>query len=241
MSARVHFLRDAALAFVAAHDSGRHAHRALQLTLALDVPFRFEPRDGEWREAAFAAFAPGEPHRIVSGAGRVAYLFIDRGPRAHAAWRAAGHVPIAPDADLQARLRQAAGGSCEPIAAAALAADWERCSLAGANERAARTDARIDAALAAIERDPAEPTNHRRLAAAAHLSTSRFAERFRAVTGMPVRNYLLWRRLLHAVELLQRGDSATQAAHAAGFADAAHLSRSFRRILGVSPSELLSP
>ena len=76
-------------------------------------------------------------------------------------------------------------------------------------------------------------------AAVAHLSVSRYAERFRAATGMPVRNYLLWRRLLLAVEKLRGGASVTDAAHESGFSDAAHLSRSFRRILGATPSDLL--
>lgn len=57
MPARVHFLRDAALAFVRAHDSGLHAHRALQLTLALEAPFRVQASDGTWQECEFAAFA----------------------------------------------------------------------------------------------------------------------------------------------------------------------------------------
>jgi AraC-like DNA-binding protein len=38
--------------------------------------------------------------------------------------------------------------------------------------------------------------------------------------------------------LLLRGDSATAAAHAAGFADAAHLSRTFRRHFGVTPAAM---
>jgi AraC-like DNA-binding protein len=47
----------------------------------------------------------------------------------------------------------------------------------------------------------------------------------------------LWRRLLAAVEALARMD-ATRAAHAAGFADLAHFSRTCRRMLGYSPTEL---
>jgi AraC-like DNA-binding protein len=52
---------------------------------------------------------------------------------------------------------------------------------------------------------------------------------------------VLWRRLLLAVQRLEGGDSVTAAAHAAGFADAAHLSRSFRKVIGAAPSELRLP
>ena len=61
---------------------------------------------------------------------------------------------------------------------------------------------------------------------------------FREATGLPVRNYLLWRRLLEATARLQAGEGVTATAHATGFADAAHLSRSFRRMIGAAPSSL---
>jgi AraC-like DNA-binding protein len=55
--------------------------------------------------------------------------------------------------------------------------------------------------------------------------------------GVPIRVFRLWRRLLAAIEALARVD-ATHAAHAAGFADLAHFSRTCRRMLGFSPTEL---
>ncbi|WP_433932169.1 helix-turn-helix domain-containing protein [Sorangium cellulosum] len=57
--------------------------------------------------------------------------------------------------------------------------------------------------------------------------------------GLPIRTFQLWRRLLVAVAALSRLD-ATGAAHAAGFADLAHFSRTCRRMLGYSPTELRS-
>ena len=52
------------------------------------------------------------------------------------------------------------------------------------------------------------------------------------------RRYLLWLRLQDAVRELAAGAPATDAAHAAGFADSAHLSRTFRRMFGITPSDL---
>ena len=56
---------------------------------------------------------------------------------------------------------------------------------------------------------------------------------------MPFRTYVLWLRLESALDSLAARSSVTQAAHAAGFADAAHLSRTFHRMFGVAPSEAL--
>lgn len=55
---------------------------------------------------------------------------------------------------------------------------------------------------------------------------------------MPIRRYVLWQRLRAAVELALKGATLTDAAHAAGMSDSAHLSRTFREMFGVAPSFL---
>ena len=76
------------------------------------------------------------------------------------------------------------------------------------------------------------------LAGVAHLSPSRFMHAFTDSVGVPVRPYLLWLRLQRAACDLMDGASVTSAAHRAGFSDAAHLTRTFRRMLGATPSNL---
>jgi AraC-like DNA-binding protein len=56
---------------------------------------------------------------------------------------------------------------------------------------------------------------------------------------MALRPYILWRRFLHVWELLMRGASISTAAHASGFADSAHLTRTSRRMFGFPPSALV--
>ena len=76
------------------------------------------------------------------------------------------------------------------------------------------------------------------VAKAMHRSSSRFAHRFSAATGLPLRRYVLWCRLRTATAAAMRGASLTEAAHVAGFEDSAHLSRTFRAMFGVPPSLL---
>jgi AraC-like DNA-binding protein len=60
---------------------------------------------------------------------------------------------------------------------------------------------------------------------------------------MGLRPYIQWRRFLRVWELVMRGASLSSAAHDAGFADAAHLSRTSKSLFGLAPSSLqfLSP
>ncbi len=76
------------------------------------------------------------------------------------------------------------------------------------------------------------------VAKAASLSPGRFRHLFVEETGMPLRTYVLWRRLLHVWTLLMQGETLSTAAHAAGFADSAHLSRTSRSMFGLAPSAL---
>jgi AraC-like DNA-binding protein len=55
---------------------------------------------------------------------------------------------------------------------------------------------------------------------------------------MALRPYILWRRFLRVWELMTARESLSAAAHAAGFADAAHLTRTCRRMFGFPPSAL---
>ena len=57
--------------------------------------------------------------------------------------------------------------------------------------------------------------------------------------GMPFRRYVLWRRLRIAALQVHGGADLTTAAIEAGFSDSAHLSRVFRQMFGMTPSDVL--
>jgi AraC-like DNA-binding protein len=76
------------------------------------------------------------------------------------------------------------------------------------------------------------------LAGISGLSQSRFMHVFTESMGTPLRPYVLWLRLQRACCDLMAGASITAAAHNAGFSDAAHLTRTFRRMLGMTPTDL---
>jgi AraC-like DNA-binding protein len=70
------------------------------------------------------------------------------------------------------------------------------------------------------------------------LSPSRASHLFVEETGLPFRTYVLWLRLMRAVDAHTSGLSLTDAAQEAGFADSAHLSRTFKRMFGLPAASL---
>ncbi|MEE1713898.1 AraC family transcriptional regulator [Pseudomonas aeruginosa] len=90
-----------------------------------------------------------------------------------------------------------------------------------------RLDRRVEKALAALDEQLAARVEAERLARSASLSLSQLERLFAVQVGLSVR------RLYLAFALALQGRSLTEAAHHAGFADAAHLSRSVRSLLGI--------
>jgi AraC-like DNA-binding protein len=75
------------------------------------------------------------------------------------------------------------------------------------------------------------------LAAEIGMSPSRMRAVVHDAVGVPLAQLRLWSRLGHALALLPKA-SAADAAATAGFADQAHLTRTTRRFLGRTPTEL---
>ena len=57
--------------------------------------------------------------------------------------------------------------------------------------------------------------------------------------GLPFRKYVLWRKLTRAMVAIGGERTIADAARAADFSDAAHLTRTFYQMLGIAPSALM--
>jgi len=104
-------------------------------------------------------------------------------------------------------------------------------------------DKRIQQLLAELNQclhgDCIKPSNWRasEVAQQLALSESRFLHLFSEQLGIAWRPYLLWRRMMCAIQAILNNTSATEAAHLAGFSDSAHLSRTFRKTFGMTIRE----
>ena len=237
--AHLYLWRGCALVVGPGIDSKLHNHFATQLTVALDQPFhaRFA-EDEAWVETRAATFAPNQQHQIDSS-GLLAHIFVESAQQGRVT-RSELREKYADDAlfeGVKTALQLSCSGALGMDAAEQMVQAWLACALPD-DGTTAGFDPRIAKTLDWLAQQSHQDWSGEELAARAHLSTSRFTHLFRQQTGLPLTRYLLWNRLLTAVAAVAEGANTTEAAYEAGFADLAHMSRTFRQTFGVMPSEL---
>jgi AraC-like DNA-binding protein len=94
-------------------------------------------------------------------------------------------------------------------------------------------DPRIEKVLSILYQLPEKKMKIKELAYMVCMSESRLIHLFTEQIGIPIRRYLLWLRLLDAINLIIQGIGFTTAAHETGFSDSAHLSRTFKKMFGL--------
>src|SRR6185295_1504726 len=130
-----------------------------------------------------------------------------------------------------------------PRESAALAID-ALASRSGAQEelrsRFSRGRERCPAALArtisAIAHDPMTRMDQGELAERLRLGRTQALRAFKAATGMTFREFKRWTALCTATRQIAEGQLVRTAAMDAGFADTAHLTRTFRMAFGTTPT-----
>lgn len=106
-------------------------------------------------------------------------------------------------------------------------------------EGAVIMDSRVSAVIQRLHDNPsASEVRIESLASELQLSVPRLVHLFREHAGVSFRRYRMWARMLKAARSLAYTSSLTEVAVAAGFTDSAHLSRSFREMFGLNPSQV---
>lgn len=221
-----------------------HRHAALQLTLGLDGPFKLKLKGGDWLESS-AVILNGEAEHELDGQGHVqANFYVEPdsplGRTLEAKFlhgRACGPLPEAPLVPLLKKLKNLSKTPAPSAQAYALYAHVAEM-LAGVEAVHAKLDERVVKALAVFDGLEEKKISAAELAKRVFLSESRLSHLFQEQLGLPIRRYLLWLKVLDACGRVNSRANITEAAHAAGFTDAAHFSHTARQLLGISPGML---
>jgi AraC-like DNA-binding protein len=217
--------------------SARHSHHCVQLVMVTRGRLRIRSGPGAaWKICGAALVRPDADHEVDARGKTLLIGFID------------------PESELGTALAERIQGDISRLAAAdvkhwrlALGSKltrerverWVRKDLLSAR-RVVKIHPRVRRVLKYLRENLGSGTDLslKTLADVSGLSPSRLMHAFTASVGVPVRPFILWLRLQRASYELMNGVTVTETAHIAGFSDAAHLTRTFRRMLGTTPKDL---
>jgi AraC-like DNA-binding protein len=224
-------------------DAADHRHHALQVGIGLNQPFSLTIDDAAL-ECRVAVIAPDKAHRLVGLGDWQAIILLD--PETEAARELSAKyladkefaiIEQGPPAEVMDRLRAftTQPGDCPQAR--------QLCGLllgALIDQKPPLREyhEKIQFLIEYLNELPLKKISLQEIADQVFLSQSRIVHLFKEQVGIPIRRYLLWLRLMQAVAMVFKGQSFTNAAHEAGFADSAHLSRTFRDMFGVTLSDL---
>lgn len=220
-----------------------HAHYAIQIAFGAEhgIGFRTNERE-DWMRYGGAMIPSRQPHTMdATQVTANAVMFVEpetrEGRVLHEQYLEDGITEMPADAVAQTtRIFDAwRSGDRESLVRECMSLIN---TLTGGVEPTTVSDERILRAVAYINSRLDGKLTLEEVAEQAFLSPSRFRHLFVEQTGMALRPYILWRRFLKVWELGMQGESFSSAAHQAGFADAAHLSRTSKRMFGFAPTAM---
>ena len=220
-----------------------HQHYALQLMVSLEQNFVLQSQGQDW--ATPGCFIPSQlPHCLLEAPSVVLLLVFPTSKLGQYCQSNFSSTSVQPlSSSIQGSLLQLGKeySHREVVGTEEMEAayyQWKQKHLAS-NYSFLEMDGRIQTILAWLQESIAQPVPAATAAQQVHLSTSRFLHLFRKETGITYRRMQLWMKLVQAYKQLEKAKNLTTLAHAVGFSDSAHLSRTFKETFGLSPSLLV--
>ncbi|MEJ2545896.1 MAG: helix-turn-helix transcriptional regulator [Calditrichaceae bacterium] len=224
-------------------NTSMHSHYALEIYMALETPFQMDFGNGDDNYQGLIINS-NIPHRFSGNNGTCALILINpKHPLANKIsnnilnGNAYKHLDLRPFQDILVKLSNLQNESLSYEDVRQLVAGL-LITLTRDSSKMSSTDPRVKKAISEIHHTYKQTIELSHLASSTRLSPSRLRHLFKEETGITVRQYILNMRVTEAVKLIINGHSKTYAAHESGFSDAAHLSRTFRNVYGLTLSDL---
>ncbi len=220
-----------------------HSHHAIQIVIALDGNVAISGEDEEWRQGPGLVVKADTVHSFDALGCLGAMLFVDP-ESAEGTWLSSsvGHdISIIPAERLASCVSDLLRFIEHPLESMEICELIRHCvqALSPGAPPARGIDPRVTKVLAQIHGSDELRITLENAAELAFLSPSRFAHLFKDQMGLPFRKYILWRKLTRAMVSIGKERTIADAAHAADFADAAHLTRTFYQMVGMAPTALM--
>jgi len=220
-----------------------HSHHAIQIVISFDQPCALCGRDENWIQGRGMVVRPDALHSFDCNGAFGAMLFVDP-ESSEGVWLRGlltQDITIIPDARLGAAVTELRAFVEQPFASMEIGVLIRHCvqTLSPGRPPMRRLDPRVTKVLNRIQSSDNLRISLDAAAGMAFLSPTRFAHLFKEQVGLPFSRYMLWRKLTRAMVAVGSERTLADAAQAADFADAAHLTRTFYQMFGMPPSVLM--
>ncbi len=221
-----------------------HQHPMIQLIVGVKNPFLWKDKADNWVPKKALLVAPNHRHECNAAGKTVLIIGIDPeskfGQFVHKRYLHAATIIDFPLVDLEKVDLEAINNCIQENHWKRLHQIFHELFVYNSTIKLiSRKDERIQKVLDFIVQNIHTPITTQLLMQVSFLSESRLLHLFKQEMGLPIRNYILWLRLRLVFQELMKGNSLTQAAYASGFSDQAHLTRTFVKTIGVTPSTLV--
>jgi len=217
-----------------------HRHHAVQVIFNREGLFELQS-EGSTLLCGGVIIGSDHPHQLLSSNDSQVHMLIDNETTVAGILKdkyLQGETVNVMDAELLQKLRDCIGfsgnvpGTCQDADQVYRKLTSELGASPG--EKKGDFDPRIQDTINHINKSISKRITIPDLARRACLSESRLTHLFTEQIGIPISRYILWARLMTAVQHVLAGESITDAAYSAGFSDSAHLSRTYRQMYGIT-------
>jgi len=222
-----------------------HVHHAIQFYISLDRAFelRRSEEDG-WHHHEAVVVRGGQPHALRADGALAVMLLLEpeseggRSVLTRHRGSPFSEIPWDGIDRIRATLGQITSREITEAALKHLQTVLFEC-LELTKGWSDEVDVRVAHAVESVRENSSHPWTVTGLARASRLSVRHFRQLFAVQMGLSPRKYIQWVRVRTAAIELTRHKDISRAAINAGFADAAHFTRCFRAMTGITPSMIV--
>jgi len=226
-------------------DTSAHDHEAIQLALSFDHPFFVKTQEGAFKKVMAVIIDSDQAHECRTNDNHFLLLNIDPMTtigralkKIYLTRQAVAELPAEQTTQFLKVIEQSL--SIQPFDSHRIhditrQFVYELCALkAGAD-----VDEKSRKVMQLLEEKQDDTLRVEDLAAEVALSPGHLTHLFKKQIGIPIKKYILWTRILLALQKVFETEDLREAALYAGFSDASHFSRTFRKMFGLYPSAIL--
>lgn len=220
-----------------------HLHNTLQLVFDIDKTFKLKDANTAWLPFKAAIIKAGHMHQLDSCGSIQLFIYLDADSEYAKAltgkYLQERSIVTLGDAVLRKLSNDffkklLVTSDCSSLLAGCKTIFEQLITL----DTPEVVDQRIVQALDFISQSQNKQFKIRDVANHVCLSESRLRHLFKAQVGQPIQNFILWMKVVDSLNMVLQGKQVSQSAIDAGFWDGAHMTRSYKEVLGITPSKV---